>query len=206
MGSNRVFVAMAWPAAALYRHSAMTDVPDISLASVRAAAAAIGDAVERTPFRKSITLSEILGAELWLKFENLQFTASFKERGALNKLLHLNDDERRAGVVAVSAGNHAQAVAYHGRRLGIPVTIVMPAHTPFVKVENTRSHGAEVVLHGESLDEATEHARRLMQERHAAFIHPFDDPLIIAGQGTVALEMLEDEPDLDCLIVPVGGL
>jgi len=180
-------------------------VKDIELANVRNAAAAIDGCVERTPFRKSVTLSGILGLDLYLKFENLQFTASFKERGALNRLLCLDAVERRAGVVAMSAGNHAQAVAYHGQRLDIPVTIVMPTNTPFVKVENTKSHGAEVILHGDVLDEASDFAHRLAVKNGATFIHPFDDPLIIAGQGTVALEMLGDVPDLDCLVVPVGG-
>lgn len=178
---------------------------EISLADIRKAHAAIAGSIERTPCRKSVTLSEILGVDMCLKFENLQFTASFKERGALNRLLNLTDEQKRIGVVAVSAGNHAQAVAYHGDRLRIPVTIVMPTNTPFVKVENTKSHGAEVILHGETLDAAGEVARRLLEDRNATFIHPFDDPLIIAGQGTVALEMLEDVPELDCLIVPVGG-
>jgi len=183
----------------------MTGPENIGLAHIRAAAAAISGAVERTPFRRSVTLSEILGVDLYLKFENLQFTASFKERGALHRLLSLDDDQKHAGVVAMSAGNHAQAVAYHGRRLGLPVTIVMPTNTPFVKVQNTKAHGAEVILHGEMLDATAEYALQLSKDRHATFIHPFDDPLIIAGQGTVALEMLEDVPDLDCLIVPVGG-
>ena len=178
---------------------------DIQLADIRNAASAIEGCVERTPCRQSVTLSGILGVDLYLKFENLQFTASFKERGALNKLLSLSDDERRVGVVAMSAGNHAQAVAYHGERLNMPVTIVMPTNTPFVKVENTKSHGAEVILHGKSLAAAAEFAHGIADERQATFIHPFDDPLIMAGQGTVALEMIEQVPDLDCLVVPVGG-
>jgi threonine dehydratase len=182
----------------------MTEVC-IDLEDVRRAAAAIEGCVERTPCRLSVTLSGIVECALFLKFENLQFTASFKERGALNKLLRLDDAQQQAGVVAMSAGNHAQAVAYHGHRLGIPVAIVMPTSTPFVKVENTRSHGAEVVLEGDTLDAAAAFARDLAGRRGATFVHPFDDPLIMAGQGTVALEMLEQVPDLDCLIVPVGG-
>jgi len=177
----------------------------IGLADIRKAAQAIDGHVEQTPCRKSATLSSICGVDIYLKFENLQFTASFKERGAYNKLASLTAKEKSAGVVAMSAGNHAQAVAYHGHRLNIPVTIVMPNNTPFVKVENTKSHGAKVILHGESLEAAATFADELANEQGTAFIHPFDDPLIIAGQGTVALEMLEAVPDLDCLVVPAGG-
>jgi len=177
----------------------------IGLAEIRAAARTIEGQVERTPCTKSVTLSKIIDADVYLKFENLQFTSSFKERGAFNKLVSLTDKQKKAGVVAMSAGNHAQAVAYHGHRLNIPVTIVMPTNTPFVKVDNTRSHGAEVILHGDSLAAAAEYARELVETRGATFVHPFDDPLIIAGQGTVALEMIEQVPDLDCLIVPIGG-
>ncbi|MBT8444356.1 MAG: threonine ammonia-lyase [Gammaproteobacteria bacterium] len=184
---------------------AMVTDHEITLADIRAAAAAIAGSIEHTPCRKSETLSGILGTDLYLKFENLQFTASFKERGALNKLLNLTADQQRAGVVAASAGNHALGVAYHGQRLNIPVTIVMPTNTPFVKVENTKSHGAEVILRGEALDVAVDFAQQLVKERRATFVHPFDDPLIMAGQGTIALEMLEAVPELDCLIVPVGG-
>lgn len=178
---------------------------EIVLADIRNAAATIAGHVVRTPCHRSATLSEIFGTDLFLKFENLQFTASFKERGALNKLVSLTDEQKNSGVVAMSAGNHAQAVAYHGRRLNIPVTIVMPTNTPFIKVENTRSHKAEVILHGDSLAEAAAFAHETAETRGAVFIHPFDDPLIIAGQGTVAIEMLEDAPDLECLVVPVGG-
>ncbi len=178
---------------------------EVGLADIRDAADTIAGHVVRTPCNKSATLSGILDVDLYLKFENLQFTASFKERGALNKLVSLTVEQKKVGVVAMSAGNHAQAVAYHGQRLNIPVTIVMPMNTPFVKVKNTRSHGAEVILHGESLAAAAAFAHDTADSRGAAFIHPFDDPLIIAGQGTVALEMFEDEPDLDCLVVPVGG-
>ena len=142
---------------------------------------------------------------MWLKFENLQFTASFKERGALNKLLSLTAEEKSRGVIAMSAGNHAQGVAYHAGRLGIPATIVMPAYTPFVKVRNTEGHGAKVVLIGDTLAEASTHARELAAQHQYTFVHPFDDPYIVAGQGTLALEMLETAPHLDMLVIPVGG-
>ena len=177
----------------------------LSLASVRAAHARIADAVVRTPTLKSRTLSEITGADVWLKFDNLQFTASFKERGALNKLLQLNEEERRRGVIAASAGNHSQGVAYHGARLGIPVTIVMPLHTPTVKVQQTRNHGAEVVQHGETFDDAQERAYEIAAERSLVFVHPFDDPAIASGQGTAAVEILEEVPEIDTLCVPIGG-
>ena len=172
---------------------------------IRAAADRIAGAVLRTPFLKSRTLSEIVGTEVWLKFENLQFTAAYKERGALNKLLQLVETERARGVIAASAGNHAQAVAYHGRRLGIPVTIVMPVNTPLVKVAQTEEHGARVILHGERFDDAYAEARKLEAAEGLVFVHPFDDPGIVAGTGTIALEMLEDVPDLDTLVVPIGG-
>ena len=172
---------------------------------VRKARMAIQDAVINTPCLKSRTLSEIFGANIWLKFENLQFTASFKERGALNRLLHLTEEQRRRGVIAMSAGNHAQGVAYHAARLGIPATIVMPGGTPTVKVQQTASHGARVVLHGEKLEEATALAKQMAEEEGLVFVHPFDDPLVMAGQGTLALEMLEAAPELDCLIIPIGG-
>jgi threonine dehydratase len=154
---------------------------------------------------KSRTLSEIVGAEVWLKFENLQFTAAYKERGALNKLLQLSPEERKRGVIAASAGNHAQAVAYHAKRLGIPAVIVMPESTPTVKVTQTAGHGAEVVLHGDMFDDAYAKARELALEKGYVVVHPFDDPQIIAGAGTVAVEMLEDAPDLDTIVVPIGG-
>jgi threonine dehydratase len=176
-----------------------------TLDDIRAAAERIKGAVIRTPMMKSHTLSEIVDAEVWLKFENLQFTAAYKERGALNKLLQLTEEERARGVVAASAGNHAQAVAYHGRRLGIPVTIVMPVSTPMIKVTQTEGHGANVVLHGERFDDAYAHARELEAEKGYIFVHPFDDVMIMAGAGTVALEMLEDAPDLDTLVIPIGG-
>jgi threonine dehydratase len=172
---------------------------------VRAAAVRIHGAVNRTPMLVSRTLSEIIGAEVWLKFENLQFTAAYKERGALNKLLQLTAEERARGVIAASAGNHAQAVAYHARRLGIPATIVMPAPTPTVKVTQTEGHGAHVVLHGDMFDDAYAKARELALENGLVFVHPFDDAQIVAGAGTLGLEMLEDAPDLDTIVVPIGG-
>jgi threonine dehydratase len=177
----------------------------ISLEDVRAAARAIAGNVIRTPCLLSKTLSDIAGAEIYLKFENQQFTASFKERGALNKLLSLNPEARSKGVIAVSAGNHAQGVAYHARRLGIPAVIVMPRFTPHVKVQHTRNFGAEVLLSGDNFDEAKGRALEVMKERGLTLVHPYDDEQVIAGQGTVALEMLEDQPDLDTLVIPVGG-
>jgi threonine dehydratase len=176
-----------------------------TLDDIRTAAERIKGSVIRTPMMKSRTLSEIVDAEVWLKFENLQFTAAYKERGALNKLLQLTEEERSRGVVAASAGNHAQAVAYHGRRLGIPVTIVMPISTPMIKVTQTEGHGAHVVLHGERFDDADTHARELEAKDGFVFVHPFDDVAVMAGAGTVGLEMLEDAPDLDTLVVPIGG-
>ncbi len=181
-----------------------TNLP-VKIADVWAARDRIKGAVENTPCLHSKTLSRIFECEVWLKFENLQFTASFKERGALNKLLLLTAEEKSRGVIAMSAGNHAQGVAYHAGRLGIPATIVMPAYTPFVKVRNTEGHGAKVILHGTTLAEASQHARELAAKHHYTFVHPFDDPHIIAGQGTLALEMLETAPHLDMLVVPVGG-
>jgi threonine dehydratase len=177
----------------------------VSAQDVRDAAARIAGAVERTPFLPSRTLSRLAGCEVFLKFENLQFTASFKERGALNKLASLSPAERRRGVIAMSAGNHAQAVAYHAARLGIPAVIVMPRGSPNTKIKNTRVHGAEVVLEGDSLHEAGAHARERAQRDDLVFVHPYEDERIIAGQGTVGLEMLEAVPDLDALVVPVGG-
>jgi threonine dehydratase len=177
----------------------------LSFAQIEAAADRIAGHVERTPCRHSKTLSKITGAEVWVKFENLQFTAAYKERGALNKLLQLTEDERRRGVIAASAGNHAQGLAFHGARLGVPVTIVMPKGTPFVKVQQTRDFGAEVVIHGEGYDDAQALAVRLCAERELTFVHPFNDLDIMAGQGTIALEMLQDAPDLEMLPVPIGG-
>jgi threonine dehydratase len=187
--------------------SAQIDSPPAapSLADIRAAAARLRGAIEATPFVHSRTLSQLTGADVWLKLENLQFTASFKERGALNKLLSLGDAERRRGVIAMSAGNHAQAVAYHSARLGIPATIVMPRGSPNTKIRNTQVHGAKVVLEGDNLFEAGKHARTLAARDNLVFVHPYEDPLIIAGQGSVGLEMLEAVPDLDMIVVPVGG-
>jgi threonine dehydratase len=172
---------------------------------IREAAAAIAGHVVETPCIASRTLSGITGAEVWLKFENQQFTAAFKERGALNKLRTLTAAQRAVGVLAVSAGNHAQAVAYHAERLGIRATIVMPRFTPHVKVERTRGFGAEVILAGETFDEARQAGLASASERGATLVHPYDDPLVIAGQGTIALEMLAAAPQLDALVVPVGG-
>jgi len=177
----------------------------VTLQDVQDAAKRIAGAVVHTPCLRSETLSRIAKADIWLKFENLQFTASFKERGALNTLLQLTPDERKRGVIAMSAGNHAQGVAYHAGRLGIPTTIVMPAFTPNTKVTHTRGHGAKVVLHGNTLAEAATEAHRLAAADKLVFVHPYDDPRIIAGQGTIALEMLQDVPELDTLVAPVGG-
>ena len=177
----------------------------VSIEQIRAAAERIRPAIINTRFEKSMTLSSILGAEIWLKFENLQFTSSFKERGAVNKLSQLNDEEKQRGVIAMSAGNHAKAVAYHAQRLGIPATIVMPRNTPNVKVEDTRNFAATVILEGMSLDESFAHAKTLADQNNLCFVHPYDDEEIISGQGTVALEMLEANPELEILVVPIGG-
>ena len=177
----------------------------VSLDDVRAAAQRIAGAVERTPCLHSRTLSRLTGAEVWLKFENLQFTASFKERGALNKLLSLDDAARRRGVIAMSAGNHAQGVAYHATRLGVRAVIVMPRGTPNNKVRGAQVLGAEVILEGDTLADAARHARALEARDKLTLLHPYDDPEIIAGQGTVALEMLEQAPELEMLVVPIGG-
>jgi len=181
------------------------NTPDITIDDVRAAAKVIAGIIERTPTHYSRTLSNITGCEIWLKFENLQFTSSFKERGALNKLTSLTEEQRKRGVVAMSAGNHAQGVAYHAGRLGIPATIVMPEGTPFNKVKHTKNFGARVVLEGKTLAESNARAREIEKAEGLTFVHPYDDPLIIAGQGTVAIELLEDVPDVDTLIVPIGG-
>ncbi|KEO90370.1 threonine dehydratase [Erythrobacter longus] len=178
---------------------------DLTLDDVRAAAARIEGSVVKTPMMHSKTLSEITGAEIWLKFENQQFTAAYKERGALNALLHLTEEQKKRGVIAASAGNHSQGLSYHGTRLGVPVTIVMPKTTPTVKVMQTESVGGNVVLEGETFDDAYAYACELKEERGLTFVHPFDDPHVAAGQGTVALEMLEVKPDLDCLVTPIGG-
>ena len=177
----------------------------VTLADIEAARRAIAGQVLRTPMLPAPKLSALTGAEVQVKYENLQVTNSFKERGALNKLASLTAAERARGVIAMSAGNHAQAVAYHAARLGIPATIVMPVTTPFVKVEATQAYGAEVVLDGETLAEAQARAEAIARERGLTFVHPYDDPLVIAGQGTIALEMLEEAPDLDMLVIPIGG-
>jgi threonine dehydratase len=177
----------------------------VTIEDVRAAAAAIAGKVVDTPCLHSRTLSEITGAQIYLKFENHQFTASFKERGALNKLLSLDAAGRAKGVIAVSAGNHAQGVAYHAKLLGVPAVIVMPRFTPHVKVQHTRNFGAEVLLHGENFDEAKTFALRVRQERGLTLVHPYDDDKVIAGQGTIALEMLNAHPDLEVLVVSLGG-
>ncbi|MEG3180429.1 threonine ammonia-lyase [Sphingomonas sp. LT1P40] len=180
------------------------DLP-VSLADVQAAAMRISGSIVRTPTLHSKTLSDLTGATVYLKFENLQFTAAYKERGALNTLLQLDDAARAKGVIAASAGNHAQGLAYHGHRLGIPVTIVMPKPTPTVKITQTEGHHASVILEGETFDEAYAHARQLEATNGYTFVHPFDDPRIIAGQGTVGLEMLVEVPAIDTLVIPIGG-
>lgn len=177
----------------------------ITLTEIEAARRVLAGHVLRTPMLPAPRLSALTGANVFVKYENLQVTNSFKDRGALVKLSALTADERKRGVVAMSAGNHAQAVAYHAARLGIPATIVMPVTTPAVKVAATRSHGAQVVLEGESVADAQVACEKLMRERSLTLVHPYDDPLIIAGQGTIALEMLEDVPDLDILVIPIGG-
>jgi threonine dehydratase len=183
----------------------MDNLLPVTLADVRAAAKTIEGQMVRTPMRHSRTLSEIAGCDIYLKFENRQFTASFKERGALNRLEALSPEERKRGVAAMSAGNHAQGVAYHAGRLGIPATIVMPVSAPFTKVKHTRDFGATVILEGNDLKEANVAARAIADRDGLTFIHPYDDVKVIAGQGTLALEMLEDAPELDTLVIPVGG-
>jgi threonine dehydratase len=177
----------------------------ITLADVEVARKALAGQVLRTPILPAPRLSELTGTRVHVKYENLQVTNSFKDRGAYVKLASLSAEERARGVIAMSAGNHAQAVAYHARRLGIRATIAMPETTPFVKVEATQAHGAEVVLDGDTVSEAQARAEMIARERGLAFVHPYDDDRIIAGQGTIALEMLEEVPDLDVLIVPIGG-
>ncbi|HVE53797.1 MAG TPA: pyridoxal-phosphate dependent enzyme, partial [Ramlibacter sp.] len=177
----------------------------IGLPDIRQAAARLHGQVLDTPCVESRMLGQVTGCHVFLKFENLQFTASFKERGACNKLAQLSSDERARGVIAMSAGNHAQGVAYHAQRLGVRAVIVMPRFTPMVKVERTSHFGAEVVLHGDTLEEARTHAQELARQQDLIFVHPYDDEAIIAGQGTVALEMLQAVPELDTLVVAVGG-
>jgi threonine dehydratase len=182
----------------------MIDLP-VTSDDVRRAERAIAGEIVRTPLIRAAALSEIAGCEIFLKLETTQATGSFKERGALNKLMTLDAAERHAGVVAMSAGNHAQGVAFHARRLGIPATIVMPAGTPFTKIDRTEALGARVVVRGDSLVDASRAADALAAERGLVPVHPYDDPAVIAGQGTIALEMLADNPDLDTLLVPIGG-
>ena len=177
----------------------------VTIDDIRAARERIAGQVDRTPVRHSRRLSQLTGADVWVKYDNLHFTGSFKERGALNRLMQLTEDERRRGVVAASAGNHAQALAYHGGRLGVPVTIVMPHGTPFVKADGTRAHGATVVIEGDDFSGATLHAKQLVEDEGYVFISAFDDEGIVAGQGVCALEFLEDAPDLDALLIPIGG-
>src|ERR1700761_3801434 len=182
-----------------------TAASPVTLADVKAAAETIRGATVITECNESRTLGAVVGCRLWLKFENLQFTSTFKERGALNCLQALPADQRRRGVIAMSAGNHAQGVAYHAKRLGIPAVIVMPIGTPMVKVENTRRHDAEIVISGATLEEAGAFAREHCAAHDLVMVHPYDDPLVIAGQGTIALEMLAAAPELDTLVVPIGG-
>jgi len=177
----------------------------VTAQDIREAAGLLDGQIVRTPTLHSRTLSDIAGCGIWLKFENLQYTASFKDRGAYVKLASLDDAARKAGVIAASAGNHAQGVAYHARRLGIPATIVMPSQTPFNKVRQTEHFGARIVLHGADLAESYDHALDIAPREGLTVVHPYDDPRIIAGQGTAAIEMLDDAPDLDALVVPIGG-
>jgi threonine dehydratase len=177
----------------------------VALPDIQAALGRIRDQIYLSPCARSETLSRATGTHAFLKLENLQMTGAYKERGALNKLLTMAPAERARGLIAASAGTHAQAVAYHGGRLGVTVTIVMPETTPIMKVANTRAHGARVVLHGTNYDEAHAEARRLEQAEGLTFVHPFDDPLVIAGQGTIGLEILDQVPDVDAVVVPVGG-
>ncbi|MEZ5996304.1 MAG: threonine ammonia-lyase [Hyphomonadaceae bacterium] len=183
----------------------LTSPPAVTLTDIRAVAERLNGRIARTPTRHSRALSQATGVETWVKYENLQLTGSFKERGALNRLLQLSPNEKSRGVIAASAGNHAQAVAHHARELAIPTTIVMPRDTPHVKVEQTRARGARIVLEGETFDDAYAHALKLRDEQNLIFVPPFNDLAVITGQGTAALEMLEDAPDLDIIVVPIGG-
>jgi threonine dehydratase len=180
-------------------------VVGLSIGDIHAARKIIEGSVLRTPMLPAPRLSALTGAEVFVKYENLQVTNSFKDRGALVKLSSLDEGERKRGVIAMSAGNHAQSVAYHAARLGIPAIIVMPVTTPFVKIAATKSHGADVVLHGETVSESQSRCEEIQSERGLTLVHPYDDPHIMAGQGTIALEMLEDAPDLDVLVIPIGG-
>jgi threonine dehydratase len=183
----------------------LSPAPAVTIENIRSAAARLAGRVARTPTRHSTALSKATGAEVWVKYENQQVIGAFKERGALNKLMALTPQEKARGVIAASAGNHAQAVAHHAQALGVPTTIVMPRDTPNVKVEQTRARGAMIVLEGDTFDDAYAHALKLRDERDLVFVHPFNDVDVIIGQGTAALEMLEDAPDLDVLVVPIGG-
>jgi threonine dehydratase len=194
----------AQPSLAKLERPSLT-VPPLKLADIETARRQLAGAILRTPMLPAPKLSALTGAEVYVKYENLQVTNSFKDRGAFVKLAALSEDERRRGVISLSAGNHAQAVAYHAQRLNIPATIVMPITTPFVKVKATEAYGAEVVLHGETLSECQDRVAAIIAERQLVLVHPYDDPAIIAGQGTIALEMLEEVPDLDMLVVPIGG-
>jgi threonine dehydratase len=177
----------------------------IALADIQAARKSIGDSVFLSPCAYSETFSRLTGNKIFFKLENLQMTGSFKERGAVNKLLSLTPEERQRGVITASAGNHAQGVAYHATRLGIRSKICMPVGTPLIKVSSTRSYGAEVILFGNNFDEACEEAERIKKAENLTFVHPFDDDAIIAGQGTIGLELLEQQPDLEAAVVPIGG-
>lgn len=179
--------------------------PPVTLDVIREAARRLEGRIDRTPMHHSRALSKVTGADVWVKYENLHSTGAFKERGALNRLLQLTEDERRRGVIAASAGNHAQALAHHAQALGVPATIVMPRGTPNVKIEQTRMRGASIVIEGDTFDDAFAHALQLEKQRDLVFVHPFDDAGVIAGQGTTALEMLEEAPELECLVVPIGG-
>ena len=182
-----------------------TQSKTLTFEDVQKAYAAIKDSTIRTPTVRAARLSVHLGIDLYLKLENLQYTKAFKGRGALNKMLTLDEKQRKAGVIACSRGNHAQGLAYHGQRLGIPVVIVMPDNTPFNKIQKTEDFGAKVILHGRDLIESTDEAYRLAEKEGYTFVHPFDDNLVAAGQGTLGLEMIQDRPDLDVVVVPVGG-
>jgi len=184
---------------------ATSQPPPVTIDTIREAATRLQGRIERTPMHHSRTLSKATGLDVWVKYENQHLTGAFKERGALNRLLHLSESEKKRGVIAASAGNHAQALAHHAQVLGIPTTIVMPRATPHVKVEQTRSRGARIVLEGDTFDDAYTHAMKLREAENLVFVHPFDDLGVIAGQGTCALEMLEDAPDLDVLVIPIGG-
>src|ERR1044071_5254616 len=177
----------------------------VTFKDIEKARATLAGRVVRTPLLRAPKLSEITGADIYVKLENLQVTSSFKDRGAYNKMSSLTPEEKARGVITMSAGNHAQAVAYHAKRLGIPATIVMPETTPSTKVERTRAHGANVILSGETLADSQITAEALVKEKGFLLIHPYDDDKVIAGQGTIGIEMLEDVPDLDCIVVPIGG-